>query len=57
MKEKIKWFLYFITVVYFFFIIGPLKSPSPYRSNILFHIIYLFILLVGTIIIIYKSRK
>lgn len=50
MKFKTKVFLYSITIIYVYFIIGPLKSPSPYRNNIFLHIIY-FVIIVGILII------
>mgnify|MGYP000904623405 CR=1 FL=1 len=56
MITKIKCFLYLITGVYIYFIIGPLKSPSPYRGNIIFHIIYILIV-ICSIIIILRSKK
>jgi hypothetical protein len=57
MITKVKWFLFLITGVYIYFIIGPLKSPSPYRNNIIFHIIYILIVVCSIIIILRRKNR
>ena len=57
MRRSTKWVLFIFTVIYMYFVIGSLKSPSPFRYNWIVHLVYWLVVIFVVIIQISINRK